>query len=74
MPSIGFTYSEINVTIDSVVGEYFQGIHFALDFPFPKSWTVPSVTPGTMSSDLQSYQKYRDYNPWFISAPFLTNR
>ena len=66
---------EINVTIDSVVGEYFQGIHSALDFPISQKILDSAVSNSRnyVIKILQSYDKYRDYNPQFISAPFLTN-
>ena len=70
-----YLLGEINVTIDSVVGEYFQGIHSALDFPISQKILDSAVSNfrNYVIKILQSYDKYRDYNPQFISAPFLTN-
>lgn len=70
-----YLLGEVNETMDSVVGEYFRGLHSPLDFPISGKIldSVVKNSRGYVIKIIQSYDKYRDYNRTFISAPFLTN-
>jgi len=70
-----YLIGEINEKTDTVIGEYFKGVHSPLDFPISNRILGSSVgnSRGYVTNLLFTYERYRKYNHQFISAPFLTN-
>lgn len=67
---------EINLTMESIVKEYFLGIDSPLDFPIANKVTSTAKSNSNVNyvkSLEKIYNSYRSIDEDFISAPFLRN-
>lgn len=67
---------EINLKTESIIAPYFEGIDSPLDFPIAErivSTANKKASSAYVDVLIDIYDKYRKYDPNFISAPFLRN-